>query len=66
MRGAVERDTAKTLRRLIGRADGEQEFALWRELANGMVAVICAVDGVIGANVNSMGAAAEQPFAPRP
>src|SRR5262245_32950455 len=66
MRGAVERDAAKTFRRLIGRADGEEEFPLWRELADGMVAVICAVHGIIGTKVNGVGAAAEQPFAPRP
>src|SRR5262249_6621798 len=57
MRGAVKGDTAKALGGLIGRANGKQELALWSELADGVVTIISAVDGVVRANMDGVGAA---------
>src|SRR5688572_4707606 len=63
---SVEGFAAKTLRWLVGIANGKQEFALRGELADGMIAIIRTVDRAVGADVNSVGASAEQPLTPRP
>src|SRR5262245_4834501 len=61
----VKGDTTKALGRLIGRANGKQELALRGELADRVVAIIRTVDGVVRADVDGMGPAREESFAPR-
>src|SRR5262245_41693238 len=62
---AVKGDTTKALGRLIGRTNSKQELALGGELADSVVAIVSAVDGVVRTDVDGMGPAREEPFTPR-
>ena len=63
MGAAVKRLAAHERRRLVRDADGQQHLAVGRALAHGMVAVIGAIEIVVGIDVQTM-RAVEQAFAP--
>ena len=63
MGAAMERLAAHERRRLVRDADGQQHLAVGGALAHGMVAVIGAIEIVVGVDVQPVGAV-EQPFAP--
>jgi len=61
----VKRLAAHERRRLVRDADGQQHLAVGRALAHGVVAVIGAIEMVVGIDVQAVGAI-EQAFAPAP
>ena len=63
MGAAVERLAAHERRRLVRDADGQQHLAVGRAFAHRVVAVIGAVEIVVGVDVQAV-RAVEQPFAP--
>ena len=60
---AVERLAAHIRRRLFGNADRQEHLAVGRTLAHGVVAVVGAIEIVVGIDVQAVGAR-EQAFAP--
>src|SRR5690242_5793239 len=61
---AIKRHAAVALRRLIGRAYGEQQLALWSKLADRMVAVVGAIDAVVRTDMDAVRAAGEDAIPP--